>query len=272
MKNSGHFGLRSRFRRLVGWPKRTGQSLIARYLGAITRVRTEQRVAALTFDDGPDPEWTPRLLALLERHGAKATFFVVGEMAQRHPLLIERIARAGHALGNHSWNHPSFPCISKAERLSQIARCEQLLAGHSEKLFRPPFGDMDLSTMAMLRRRGYRAICWDAAGVDWERHDCEWILAMLWRQLRPGSIVLLHDQLFAYSSTDEPSRAHVFDALDQLLAQAPEFRFVTVPELLTHGQAQKTLWLKRSDASWLEGLESISDLGFKYGSTNRRDA
>lgn len=264
MGSSHHSGPPALARRLFGWPARKGQSLIARYLGAITRVQTEESVAALTFDDGPDPAWTPQLLALLERHRAKATFFVVGEMAQRHPDLVERIAQAGHALGNHSWNHPSFPCISNTERISQIDRCEELLAGHSRKLFRPPFGDMDWSTMAMLRRRGYRVICWDAAGVDWERRDCEWLLGMLRRQLRPGSIVLLHDQLFTYSSTDEPSRAEVFAALDQLLTQTPGFRFVTVPELLALGQPHKTLWLKRSDPGWLKDLGSVSALGFKY--------
>ncbi len=263
---------RSFVQRVVSRSKRVGQNLAAQYLGAVTRVRTDQRVAALTFDDGPHPEWTPQLLALLERHRAKATFFVVGEMALRHPDLIERIAQAGHALGNHSWNHPSFPQISTEEQISQITRCERLISSHSNRLFRPPFGDTNWSMLAMLRQRGYRVICWDGAGVDWERHDRDWILPMLQRQLRPGSILLLHDQLFAYSSTDESSRTETFAALDQFLQQAREYSFVTVPELLQRGEPQKVLWLKQSDPNWLKGLTSFADLGFKYGRANRRRA
>lgn len=272
MGDNQQLGPRSLLRRVLGRSKRIGQNLAARHLGAVTRVRTEQRVAALTFDDGPHPKWTPQLLALLERHRAKATFFVVGEMARRHPELIEQIAQAGHALGNHSWNHPSFPRISNKERISQIWRCERLIASHSNKLFRPPFGDTNWWTLAMLRQRGYRVICWDGAGVDWERHDRHWTFQMLQRQLRPGSILLLHDHLFAYSSTDEASRVETFAALDQFLGQAPEYSFVTVPELLRRGRPQKALWLKESDPDWLEDLRSVSDLGFKYGRSNRRRA
>ncbi len=264
MGDNQQLGPRSLLRRVFRRSKRITERLAAQHLGAVTRVRTEQRVAALTFDDGPHPEWTPQLLALLERHRAKATFFVVGEMARRHPELIERIAQSGHALGNHSWNHPSFPCISTEERISQILQCEQLIAAHSHKLFRPPFGDTDWSTLAMLRCRGYRAICWDGAGVDWKPHDREWILRMLQRQLRPGSILLLHDHLFAYSSTDEPSRAETFAALDQFLRQASEYSFVTVPQILQRGKPQKALWLKESDPGWLKDLLSVADLGFKY--------
>lgn len=251
-------------RRGIDLPKRLAEDALARRLGAITRVRTQQRIAALTFDDGPHPEWTPRLLDLLDQHGAKATFFVVGAMAERHREIIERIAKEGHALGNHSWSHPSFPLIGRAERISQITRCERTIGARSTKLFRPPFGDLDWSTRWLLERLGYAVICWDAAGVDWERRDADWILAMLRRQLRPGSIVLLHDQLFTFSATDEASRVEVFTALDRLLAQESAYRFVTVPELLTCGEPEKKLWLKRSDAEWLSALGSLANLGFKY--------
>src|SRR6478735_7834989 len=88
---------------------------IERRFGVITHVDTTEAVVALTFDDGPHPQWTPRLLDLLDRHGAKATFFMVGEMAMRHPDLVDRVISAGHAIGNHSWNHPSFPAVTSSQ-------------------------------------------------------------------------------------------------------------------------------------------------------------
>ena len=77
-------------------------------------------MVGLTFDDGPDPEYTPRLLEILHRHGARATFFMAGEAARQHPELVRQVAQAGHAIGNHGWDHPSFPFISRDERLAQM--------------------------------------------------------------------------------------------------------------------------------------------------------
>ena len=130
------------------------RSALGRRIGVITDVATTAPVAALTFDDGPHPEWTPRLLDLLDRHQAKATFFMVGEMAARHPELVNRIAGAGHAIGNHSWNHPSFPAIRWAERSRQIARCEDTIRVCNAKLFRPPFGDLNWSSFVQLTLGG----------------------------------------------------------------------------------------------------------------------
>ena len=80
--------------------------------GTITGVTTRDPVAALTFDDGPHPEYTPLLLNILERYQARATFFMIGDAAQRHPDLVRQVAQGGHAIGNHSWDHPFFPSLS----------------------------------------------------------------------------------------------------------------------------------------------------------------
>ena len=238
-------------------------SLFGRRLGVITHVETSEPAIALTFDDGPDPEWTPRILDLLERHGARATFFMVGAMAERYPDLVDRVTSAGHAIGNHSWNHPSFPAISGSERARQIMRCEAVVAAHSQNLFRPPFGDLDWRSHFQLLMKGYRVIGWNVSTADWERCDPARIVADLQRRLKPGSIVLLHDRLFAYSSSDERSRESTIAVVDDLLRRH-QFRFVTVPELLTLGRPQRRLWSKRSESGWLRSLESVSDLGFRY--------
>ncbi|MGH8754891.1 MAG: polysaccharide deacetylase family protein [Burkholderiales bacterium] len=115
-------------------------------IGTITHVSTSDAVAALTFDDGPHPEFTRRLLDILDRYQARATFFIVGRSAQRYPELVKRIAQAGHALGNHSWDHPSFPYISRRERRLQIRACAKAIHPYGLKLFRPPYGNQSIAS------------------------------------------------------------------------------------------------------------------------------
>ena len=211
----------------------------------------------------PDPDWTPRVLELLAQHGARATFFVVGAMAARHPELLARIAAEGHAIGNHSWNHPSFPMISPRERASQVARCEVAIGSRSTRLFRPPFGDLDWRSRLELFRRRFKVIGWNATCLDWEVHDAEWMQRELLRQIKPGGIVLLHDQLFSFAESDQRARDDLLVAVKGVL-ECAAYRFVTVPELLELGRSQGRWWWKRSDSDWLFGLSSVGDLGFRY--------
>lgn len=236
---------------------------IERRMGVITHVETDVPAVALTFDDGPHPHWTPRLLDLLARHRAKATFFMVGEMAARHPDLVARVAAAGHAIGNHSWNHPSFPAVAVSERSAQVARCASVIPVGPRKLFRPPFGDLDWRAYPQLIAKGYAVIAWSVSSSDWRRGDASQIVDAVERQLKPGSIVLMHDHLFAYSTEDETSREPMLLALECVVARG-RFDFVTVPELLLLGRPQRRLWLKETEGTWLRDLESYGDLGFRY--------
>src|SRR5690242_18370490 len=103
--------LRTTYRRL--------KSIPLFVFGTITHVSTSKPAVALTFDDGPDPVFTPRLLDILQQHHAKATFFMVGQAAERHPDIVKKVAAAGHAIGNLSWDHPSFPLLTGRERRDQ---------------------------------------------------------------------------------------------------------------------------------------------------------
>src|SRR5437870_3902663 len=104
--------------------------------GTITSVVTRDPVAALTFDDGPHPEYTPVLLKTLEPHQARATFLMVGKAAQRHPQLMQQVAQAGHAVADHSWDHAFLPSLPRHERQKQFRACEHVLAPYGQRLFR----------------------------------------------------------------------------------------------------------------------------------------
>src|SRR3989442_11666872 len=107
-------------------------------LGSITHVATAESVAALTFDDGPHAASTPQLLEILERHQARATFFMLGQFALQYPELVQRIAQAGHAIGNHSWDHASFPFITGRQRRMTPRARSRSRAPHQQRASRPP--------------------------------------------------------------------------------------------------------------------------------------
>jgi peptidoglycan/xylan/chitin deacetylase (PgdA/CDA1 family) len=207
-------------------------------VGSLVRVATREPVLALTFDDGPDPEETPRVLELLERHGARGTFFMVGKRVRRHPEIAARAAAAGHALANHSWDHPSFRRIQGAYRRAQIRWCAEALAPHGGvPLFRPPFGEQSPASRLDAARCGHRVVAWDVVAEDWRDDPAELLVRRVMRRLRRGSIVLFHDSLYATEDARYRDRAPLLQALEILLGRlAGDYRFVTVPELLRLGR------------------------------------
>jgi len=212
-------------------------SLTAAPLGTLLRVATREPAIALTFDDGPDPADTPPVLDILERHGARGTFFMVGASAARHPELVARVAGAGHAVANHSWDHPSFRRIDSAARVEQLRQASAALAPHGVPLFRPPFGEQSLGSLRDARRAGMTVVAWDVVSEDWRDSPAEHLLGRIRRRLRRGSIVVLHDTLHIADEQRYRDRAPMRQALATLLDElAPEFRFVTLPELLRMGR------------------------------------
>ncbi|MCP4417268.1 MAG: polysaccharide deacetylase family protein [Chloroflexi bacterium] len=237
------------------WRKLQNVSLRS-WLGTVTHVSTQENVAALTFDDGPHPEFTPQLLEILARHQAQATFFVVGQSAKQHPELLHQMAAAGHAIGNHTWDHPSLPLISRRERKTQIRACDELVASYGHCLFRPPFGHLNLAARFDLFRLGYQVVTWNLKGIDWLDHDSAWLVARLTQEIRPGSIILLHDALYQFPEKRFANRTPTLEAVDTLLQQLKgTYRFVTVPELLKFGKPAQRVWIRRADTQWLNKLQ-----------------
>lgn len=208
----------------------------------LTHVETQDPVAALTFDDGPHPVYTPQVLRILDKHGAKATFFMVGEAASQYPEIVKDVARAGHVIGNHSWDHPYLPNIrSRIFRLKQLWHCANATAPYCQRLFRPPFGAQNAQIRFDARLFGYQVILWNVSAQDWILQDSEEIAQKMINRVKPGSIFLLHDAIYAYAGSEESEevkdRASMLQGLDQALSVLKQqIRFVTVPELLRAGK------------------------------------
>jgi peptidoglycan/xylan/chitin deacetylase (PgdA/CDA1 family) len=227
--------------------------------GTITHVSTHEPLAALTFDDGPHPQYTPRLLEILERFGARATFFVIGELARKHTDLVRRMAAAGHAIGNHSWSHPSFPAIGSRERRWQIQACEEVITPYSQKIFRPPYGNQVFGSRLDVWRLGLRVVTWNTVGRDWQDDSADTVLQRLVEGLRPGSIMLLHDGLRTAEDERFASRDATLEAVRRLLeGHAGHYQFITVPELLERGRVQKRWWYQPGEAGYLSALHQMS--------------
>jgi peptidoglycan/xylan/chitin deacetylase (PgdA/CDA1 family) len=239
-------------------------------IGTITRVLTDQPIVALTFDDGPDPAYTPRLLDILATHQAHATFFVTGEAAQRHPELVKRTAEAGHAIGNHSWDHPSFPLIRRRERWAQIRACAKAVGPYGVRLFRPPYGDQNIVSRIDALLLGYQVIMFNVATDDWCGGDGASIADQIERRLHPGSVIVLHDRLYDALEESYFGRESVLEAVEIVLHRVGErFRFVTIPELLRHGKAQKEIWYKETDLELLNKVLRPEGPGRRYTERGR---
>lgn len=226
--------------------------------GAVISVATDEAVAALTFDDGPHPDFTPRLLDVLARRGVQATFFMVGQAATRHPQVVRRVAEAGHAIGNHSWNHPSFPSLTHRQRWAQLRRTQAALAPYGGRLFRPPFGHLDRPSHFDARLLGYTVAAWSIVGYDWLDHDPTWMSNHIRERLRPGSIILLHDAAWMTLDQAWADRGPMLEAVEHLLASlSGSYRFVTLPDLLRRGRAQLRIWQQPADPAFMAQLQPV---------------
>jgi peptidoglycan/xylan/chitin deacetylase (PgdA/CDA1 family) len=229
-------------------------------LGTLTRVITHAPVVALTFDDGPHPEYTPRLLDVLERYGARATFFMVGAQAARHPEIVARAAAAGHTIGNHTWDHPAMTVISSAERREQLRRCREILGAYGSRLFRPPFGFQNRASRFDALRTGYDVVGWSFSAYDWLERDGPWMADFIGKRLAPGKIVILHDRLHTAERPELADRSAMITAVALLLQRhSGSYRFVTVPELMRAGLPWRTHWYREPKPEWLGRQTMIAD-------------
>lgn len=185
---------------------------------------------ALTFDDGPNPAATPQVLDLLERHGVRGTFFLIGRYVRACPALAAEIAARGHTIGNHTDTHPNLLWQSRRRILDELERCDASIAdatGQRPRIMRPPWGYRRPQVHAAARDAGFGCpVLWSRSARDWKPQQASRLIRRF-QSIRPGDIVLLHDGFHAALGAD---RQHTVRALEHWLPRwkAQGLAFVSV--------------------------------------------
>lgn len=191
------------------------------------KVETDDKIIALTFDDGPDNNHTPEILEVLEKHHVPATFFLLGSRVEKYPEEVKEIMKAGHDIGNHTYWHPELTKTGVANmelELNKSERSIEHVIGKKPVLFRAPYGALNEELVKALPELGYRAVGWSIDSEDWRGITEEEIKQKVINGLHPGSIVLMH-------SAGE--NLHTADALDELIPYLRKegYQFVTVAQM-----------------------------------------
>ena len=214
--------------------------------GVVWRVPTREPVVALSFDDGPSPSFTPQVLGILQRHGAHATFFLIGRRAAEHPDIVDAIKRGGHEIGNHYDTPGTALKASEAEFVDRLERAGSVLGLEGPgKLFRPPGGLLWPSQLRLARERGYTCVLGSAYPHDPSHPPTWYIRWLVTKNLEPGAIVILHDGIA------DPTRT--IAALPEILEAGARkgLQFVSVGRLLasSRGSSDVTTQKMRRAAS-----------------------
>lgn len=189
---------------------------------------------ALTFDDGPNPPYTPQILDILDRYNIKASFFTMGLHASQYPGLVKREFLEGHTVGNHTWSHPSLPALSPDSIIWQLTTSASTLkniTGVYPTFFRPPYGNFDAKTLACANQFGLSTILWNDDPMDWSLPGVNTIVNRALSEATPGGIILMHD--------GGGYRRQTVLALPLLIEglQARGYHFVTIQQLVAHMHA-----------------------------------
>lgn len=219
---TGEFTKRQAGPATVEIPLRKLNPFLAKEFQVATDDTKKEKTIALTFDDGPDPTYTVRILETLEKYDAKATFFMLGNRVHSYPSIAKKVADAGHEIGNHSWNHPSLTGITDVALQSEVKGTSDIIeaiTGQPATVFRPPYGAVDDRVRESTK---LPVVLWNVDTLDWEHHDPELLLEHIAEDARAGSIILMHD---IHKSTA--------DGLDAVLEnlQSQGYKFVTVSEM-----------------------------------------
>ncbi len=216
-------------------------SRFSMFADVVTFGPKDARGVALTFDDGPDPASTPQVLDLLDEAGAKATFFVIGHKAEKHPELVAEICERGHALGVHSFAHarlfslyPPWKIRADLERAIEVMR---RITGIRPHLFRAPIGHISLTMGKVIRQLELETVGWSVRGVDgWSGAKPEVVANKVTRGLRDGAIVMLHDasERGDFVPASIAALPRIFE-----VAETQQLPFVRVDRWLGHGTASQ---------------------------------
>ncbi len=194
-----------------------------------SQVSTEEKVVALTFDDGPHPKYTEEILDILKEYDIKATFFVIGKNVQYNEDIFKRCASEGHEIGNHTFTHAKADKCSYSGLKDEIEKTENVIfqfSGRHTKVFRPPTGLCDEKCVALSNELGFKTIVWNIDTKDWMHTSSDKIVSNVLSSVKNGAIILFHDYIDSPSPTPEALRR----IIPKLIANG--YSFMTVSELL----------------------------------------
>lgn len=201
----------------------------------VWEIKTEEKIVALTFDDGPHKKYTTQILDILAKYNAKATFFIVGQNAEKNPEVISRMYKEGHELANHTFTHPlrtNVPNLLK--EIKQTDETIQKITGYAPTLFRPVEGQYSDAMIEAISKEGYKVVMWSwhLDTLDWKSPGTNRIVNTVLKGVKEGNIVLFHD--------GGGNRKQTVEAMDSILAELEKqgYQFVTVSELLDMQQTK----------------------------------
>ncbi len=210
--------------------------------GTVYHVDGSEKLVALTFDDGPSDIWTPKILDELKNAGVKATFFMIGEHAEKYPQVARRVAQEGHEIGNHTYRHQVLLDYTKEELKNEIKKAEQAIkntTGVTTKYFRPPKAWLSKREKKKIKEMGYEIILWSLNSKDWVNFDDKHMINYILKNIRPGDIILFHDS-GGFFAVEGGNRYETVLAITRVIEKLEEkgYKFVTVSELLSHAGAK----------------------------------
>ncbi|PWA11244.1 chitooligosaccharide deacetylase [Pueribacillus theae] len=197
----------------------------------IYKANTNQKVIALTFDDGPDRRFTPQILDVLNKHHVKGTFFLLGTRVEKYPDVAKRIQNEGHVIGNHTYWHPELTKTSVKNMKWEVKKNEeaiQSITNFKTQLFRAPYGALDDDLVDELSKMGYRGVGWSIDTEDWKSLSSKEIKQNILNDIHPGAIILMHSA--GHWTQDLSGTAEALDEVIPYLRKKG-YEFVTIPEL-----------------------------------------
>ncbi|MGL5715658.1 MAG: polysaccharide deacetylase family protein [Paraclostridium sp.] len=200
----------------------------------IKKGNANEKLIALTFDDGPDEDFSPQILDILKKYDAKATFFVVGQKVGWNPEIVKQAFEEGHEIGNHTFSHINVAKKSEYEILTEIEKTQKAIKdviGKEPTLFRPPYRAISKSMFEIIKSKNMKVVLWsDLDARDWSNPGVHNIVKVIKEKSDNGSIVLLHDY-----NTVRNCKSQTIQALEQIIPQMQQqgYKFVTVSEIIS---------------------------------------
>jgi len=204
--------------------------------GTIFRVKTQEKKVVLTFDDGPSPVWTPRILDALKKAEIQAMFFMIGHHVKKYPEVAQRVAQEGHVIGNHGYAHSVLLYYTPAEIEEEIKYTEHVIkevTGQTTKHFRPPKAWLRKPIKEKIKSMGYHIILWSLNSKDWVSFNHKNMVSYISRNIQNGDILLFHDS-GNVTTTEGGEREQTIKAIPLLgkVLKEKGFKFVSIEELL----------------------------------------